>query len=60
MGSNVIRLTDRKYMAELRQRLRDDFNEMLLKRIRHREVRHGAAASAAAAAAVAGTLFPLS
>lgn len=38
MGSNVIRLTDRKYMLELRQRLRDDFNDMLIKRIRNREV----------------------
>lgn len=39
MGTNVVRLTDRKYMMELRQRIHEDFNEMLAKRIENREVR---------------------
>lgn len=39
MGTNVVRLTDRKYMMELRQRIHEDFNEMLAKRIETREVR---------------------
>ncbi|KAJ6649290.1 UPF0314 protein [Pseudolycoriella hygida] len=39
MGTNVVRLTDRKYMMELRQRIHEDFNEMLAKRIENREVK---------------------
>lgn len=38
MGSNVVHLTDRKYMNELRRRINEDFNEMLNKRIQNREV----------------------
>lgn len=38
MGTNVVRLTDRKYMMELRKRIHEDFNEMLDKRIQNREV----------------------
>lgn len=38
MGTNVVRLTDRKYMMELRRRIHDDFNDMLSKRIERREV----------------------
>lgn len=38
MGTNVVRLTDRKYMMDLRRRIHEDFNEMLAKRIENREV----------------------
>lgn len=38
MGSNVVHLTDREYMEELRRRINEDFNEMLNKRIENREV----------------------
>lgn len=38
MGSNVVHLTDRKYMMELRRRINEDFNNMLIKRIQNREV----------------------
>lgn len=38
MGTNVVHLTDREYMTELRRRINEDFNEMLNKRIENREV----------------------
>lgn len=38
MGTNVVRLTDRQYMTDLRRRIYEDFNEMLAKRIKKREV----------------------
>lgn len=38
MGTNVVRLTDRKYMQELRKRIQDDYNATLQKRISQREV----------------------
>lgn len=38
MGSNVVHLTDRKYMTELRRRITEDFENMLMKRIQHRKV----------------------
>lgn len=38
MGSNVVHLTDRKYMVELRRRITEDFENMLLKRINQRKV----------------------
>lgn len=38
MGSNVVHLTDRKYMTELRRRISEDFESMLMKRIHHRKV----------------------
>ncbi|XP_055305741.1 uncharacterized protein LOC129570229 isoform X2 [Sitodiplosis mosellana] len=37
MGSNVVHLTDRKYMTELRRRITEDFENMLMKRIHHRK-----------------------
>lgn len=38
MGTNVVRLTDRKYMTELRQRITEDFQCILMKRINQRKV----------------------
>lgn len=38
MGSNVVHLTDRKYMVELRRRITEDFENMLMKRINQRKV----------------------
>lgn len=38
MGTNVVRLTDRKYMMDLRRRIHEDYNDMLAKRIENREV----------------------
>lgn len=38
MGTNVVRLTDRKYMVELRRRIIEDCSEMQTERIKHREV----------------------
>lgn len=38
MGSNVVHLTDRKYMTELRRRITEDFENMLMKRIHQRKV----------------------
>lgn len=38
MGSNVVHLTDRKYMTELRRRITDDFQSTLTKRINQRKV----------------------
>lgn len=38
MGTNVVRLTDRKYMQELQRRIQEDYNVTLEKRITEREV----------------------
>ena len=38
MGTNVVRLTDRKYMQELQRRIQEDYNVTLEKRISEREV----------------------
>lgn len=38
MGTNVVRLTDRKYMQELQRRIQQDYNVTLEKRIHEREV----------------------
>lgn len=38
MGTNVVRLTDRKYMQELQQRIHEDYHETLQKRISTRQV----------------------
>lgn len=38
MGTNVVRLTDRNYMKELRERIEDDYRQQLNKRICAREV----------------------
>lgn len=38
MGSNVVHLTDRKYMTELRRRITEDFHSILMKRINQRKV----------------------
>ena len=40
MGTNVIRLTDRKYMKELRQRIEEDYQCELAKRIEIRKVNY--------------------
>ncbi|XP_029726919.1 IgA receptor isoform X4 [Aedes albopictus] len=37
MGTNVVRLTDRKYMQELQRRIQQDYNVTLEKRIHERE-----------------------
>ncbi|XP_065083616.1 calponin homology domain-containing protein DDB_G0272472 isoform X2 [Ochlerotatus camptorhynchus] len=37
MGTNVVRLTDRKYMQELQRRIQQDYNVTLEKRINERE-----------------------
>ncbi|XP_031632397.1 uncharacterized protein LOC116346466 [Contarinia nasturtii] len=37
MGSNVVHLTDKKYMSELRRRITEDFENMLTKRIHQRK-----------------------
>lgn len=42
MGTNVVRLTDRKYMQELQRRIQQDYNVTLEKRISEREVSGGA------------------
>ncbi|XP_052867848.1 trichohyalin [Anopheles cruzii] len=39
MGTNVVRLTDRKYMQELQRRIQEDYNVTLEKRITERENR---------------------
>ncbi|XP_049287659.1 calponin homology domain-containing protein DDB_G0272472 isoform X6 [Anopheles funestus] len=39
MGTNVVRLTDRKYMQELQRRIQEDYNVTLEKRISEREHR---------------------
>uniref|UniRef100_A0A1A9W1U5 Uncharacterized protein n=1 Tax=Glossina brevipalpis TaxID=37001 RepID=A0A1A9W1U5_9MUSC len=39
MGTNVVRLTDRNYMKELRERIEDDYRQQLNKRIRARELK---------------------
>ncbi|GAB0096800.1 hypothetical protein DMENIID0001_123680 [Sergentomyia squamirostris] len=39
MGTNVVRLTDRKYMQELRKRITEDYNVVLQKRIAQREAK---------------------
>ncbi|XP_059617476.1 uncharacterized protein LOC132262275 isoform X2 [Phlebotomus argentipes] len=39
MGTNVVRLTDRKYMQELRKRIKEDYNVVLHKRIAQREAK---------------------
>lgn len=38
MGTNVVRLTDRKYMNELQRQIRNDFCDKLKKRIDTRQV----------------------
>lgn len=38
MGTNVVKLTDRAYMKELRERIDEDYRKQLLSRIRAREV----------------------
>lgn len=38
MGTNVVRLTDRKYMQDLQRRIQEDYNVTLEKRISEREV----------------------
>uniref|UniRef100_A0A182K7J0 Uncharacterized protein n=1 Tax=Anopheles christyi TaxID=43041 RepID=A0A182K7J0_9DIPT len=38
MGTNVVRLTDRKYMQELQRRIQEDYNVTLEKRISEREL----------------------
>ncbi|XP_055545062.1 uncharacterized protein LOC129730066 isoform X2 [Wyeomyia smithii] len=37
MGTNVVRLTDRKYMQDLQRRIQEDYNVTLEKRIQERE-----------------------
>uniref|UniRef100_A0AAG5D707 Uncharacterized protein n=1 Tax=Anopheles atroparvus TaxID=41427 RepID=A0AAG5D707_ANOAO len=39
MGTNVVRLTDRKYMQELQRRIQEDYNVTLEKRISEREAK---------------------
>ncbi|EDV59248.1 intersectin-2 isoform X2 [Drosophila erecta] len=39
MGTNVVKLTDRSYMKELRQRIDEDYRKQLLSRIRARELK---------------------
>ncbi|XP_055593900.1 uncharacterized protein LOC129745090 [Uranotaenia lowii] len=39
MGTNVVRLTDRKYMQELQRRIQEDYNVTLEKRIAEREAK---------------------
>ncbi|XP_055915928.1 trichohyalin isoform X2 [Eupeodes corollae] len=39
MGTNVVRLTDRKYMRELRQRIDEDYRMQLSNRIKNREIK---------------------
>ncbi|XP_065083615.1 calponin homology domain-containing protein DDB_G0272472 isoform X1 [Ochlerotatus camptorhynchus] len=39
MGTNVVRLTDRKYMQELQRRIQQDYNVTLEKRINEREAK---------------------
>ncbi|KFB44218.1 AGAP008443-PA-like protein [Anopheles sinensis] len=39
MGTNVVRLTDRKYMQELQRRIQEDYNVTLEKRISERELK---------------------
>ncbi|KAI8124838.1 hypothetical protein CVS40_4743 [Lucilia cuprina] len=39
MGTNVVRLTDRNYMKELRERIEDDYRANLQKRIKARELK---------------------
>lgn len=38
MGTNVVRLTDRKYMTDLRMRIQEDYKDQQEKRIDMREV----------------------
>lgn len=38
MGTNVVRLTDPKYMSDLRRRTIEDYHKMLLERIENRKV----------------------
>lgn len=38
MGTNVVRLTDRKYMQELQKRIKEDYCATLEKRISNRVV----------------------
>ena len=38
MNTNVVRLTDRKFMLELQQKIQHDYNDTLKKRIACREV----------------------
>ncbi|XP_055853056.1 cilia- and flagella-associated protein 45 isoform X2 [Episyrphus balteatus] len=39
MGTNVVRLTDRKYMKELRERIDEDYRMQLTNRIKNREIK---------------------
>ncbi|TDG49441.1 hypothetical protein AWZ03_004124 [Drosophila navojoa] len=39
MGTNVVKLTDRAYMKQLRERIDEDYRKQLLARIRARELR---------------------
>ncbi|KAM8717868.1 hypothetical protein ACLKA7_004548 [Drosophila subpalustris] len=39
MGTNVVKLTDRAYMKELRERIDEDYRKQLLARIRARELK---------------------
>ncbi|KAH8353279.1 hypothetical protein KR084_009971 [Drosophila pseudotakahashii] len=39
MGTNVVKLTDRAYMKELRERIDEDYRKQLLSRIRARELK---------------------
>ncbi|XP_073825468.1 uncharacterized protein isoform X1 [Musca autumnalis] len=39
MGTNVVRLTDRNYMKELRERIEEDYRQNLQKRIKARELK---------------------
>ncbi|XP_022230644.1 intersectin-2 [Drosophila obscura] len=39
MGTNVVKLTDRAYMKELRERIDEDYRKQLLSRIRAREMK---------------------
>ncbi|XP_058814412.1 uncharacterized protein LOC131678355 [Topomyia yanbarensis] len=39
MGTNVVRLTDRKYMQDLQRRIQEDYNVTLEKRIHEREAK---------------------
>ncbi|XP_017838368.1 pericentrin isoform X1 [Drosophila busckii] len=39
MGTNVVKLTDRAYMKELRERIDEDYRRKLLARIKAREIR---------------------
>lgn len=41
MGTNVVKLTDRAYMKQLRDRIDEDYREQLDARIRSREVSSG-------------------